>query len=233
MAREAVSAAGERILGHLAEVARERGRREADPAHAQRVGLIKQYQHARFASTYADLLASPRFGQAATFFLNDLYGPHDFTQRDAQFARIVPALVRLFPREIVHTVEALAALHALSERLDAAMAEALPEEAQYANALSYGRAWRAIGRADEREQQIGLMLAVGESLDQYTRKPLMRHTLRLMRVPAQAAGMAALQQFLETGFDTFAQMRGAAPFLQTIAQRERGLAEALFADGGA
>jgi len=228
-----VSGAGERILGHLAEVARERARRQTDLAHAQRVARLKHHQHGRFEATYADMLASPRYGDAARFFLNDLYGPHDFTQRDAQFARIVPALVRLFPKEIVHTVETLAALHALSERLDASMADSLPGETASVDAVSYGHAWRAVGRADEREQQIGLMLSVGESLDQYTRKPLLRHTLRLMRGPAQAAGMAALQQFLENGFDTFARMRGAAPFLQAIVQRERALAEALFAGGSA
>ena len=198
-----------------------------------RVGWVKQHQHQRFEATYADMLASPRYGDAARFFLNDLYGPHDFTQRDAQFVRIVPALVRLFPKEIVHTVETLAALHALSERLDAAMADSLPPDTASVTAANYGRAWRAVGRVDERERQIGLMLSVGESLDQYTRKPLLRHTLRLMRGPAQAAGMAALQQFLETGFDTFARMQGAAPFLQAIVQRERALAAALFAGGDA
>jgi len=37
-----------------------------------------------------------------------------------------------------------------------------------------------------------------------------------------------LQRFLETGFDTFREMRGAEFFLQTIAGRERSLAAQLF-----
>jgi hypothetical protein len=222
----AVSAPGDRILGHLAEVSRERARRSAAPDHAERVRQIKLHQHARFEATYADMLASPRYGDAARFFLEDLYGPHDFSQRDGQFARIVPALVRLFPSEIVHTVETLSALHALSERMDGAMADALP--ALPLDAAGYAQAWRTVGRAEEREQQIALMLSVGESLDRYTRKPLLRQTLRLMRAPAQAAGMAALQRFLENGFDTFARMRGAAPFLHAIVERERALAARLF-----
>jgi hypothetical protein len=96
---------------------------------------------------------------------------------------------------------------------------------------SYGRLWRAVAEPAERERQIALMLLVGSSLEGYTRNPLLRHSLRLMRGPAQAAGLGALQGFLERGFDTFRAMRGAAEFLGTVATRERALAAALF--GGA
>ena len=73
-------------------------------------------------------------------------------------------------------------------------------------------------------------MAVGESLDKLTRKPLLRQTLKLMRGPAQMAGLGALQAFLESGFDTFRAMRGAADFLSTVRQREDTLARALFRD---
>lgn len=71
-------------------------------------------------------------------------------------------------------------------------------------------------------------MAVGESLDRLTRKPLLRQSLRLMRGPAQMAGLGALQTFLETGFDTFRAMRGATEFLSTVRQREDRLARGLF-----
>jgi hypothetical protein len=215
------------ILNDLAIVAAERERRAADPTLGERVAALKRYQQRRFELTYADLLAHPRYAGAANYFLQELYGPSDFTQRDAQFARIVPALVRLFPAEVVITVQALAALHALSERLDSAMGEALTSA--NVDAAAYARAWQRCGRVRDRERQIVLMQRVGESLDGLTRNPVLRHSLRLMRAPARAAGMAALQAFLESGFDTFRGMRGAAHFLATIGQRERDLACALFA----
>lgn len=220
---------GQRILECLQRVAAERARRRADPAFGQRVQAVKHYQHRRFEQTYADMLAHPRYAKAARFFLEDLYGPEDFTQRDDQFARIVPALVRMFPREIVGTVEALAALHALSEQLDSAMGAALP--ASPPDHAAYAEAWRAVGQPAQRERQIQLMLQVGGALDRYTRNPLLRQSLRLMRTPAQAAGLGALQGFLENGFDTFREMRGAREFLDTIATRERELAARLFAGG--
>lgn len=215
------------ILQHLQGVERERQRRLADPVLGARVQALKRYQQQRFARSYADLLASPRYAAAARFFLEELYGPGDFSSRDAQFARVVPALVRLFPDQVVQTVARLAELHALSEGLDSAMALALRAEPW--SAASYVQAWQAVGQPAQRQQQIELTLAVGLALDELTHKPLLRQALRMMRGPATAAGLADLQHFLETGFDTFKAMKGARDFLDTVRQREQNLAAALFA----
>jgi hypothetical protein len=214
------------ILGHLDAVERERRSRAASPRLQAKVQAVKAYQQRRFAHTYADLLATARYGAAARFFLEELYGPSDFSQRDAQFARVVPALVRLFPQEVVETVATLTQLHALSEHLDSAMACEVPDAD--VDALAYARAWRAVGLTSDRERQVALTLDVGHDLDELTRKPLLRHSLRMMRGPARAAGLSALQSFLENGFDTFRAMRGAQEFLSTVSTRERALLEALF-----
>lgn len=218
---------GSTILEHLAVVTAERRQREADLALGERVLAVKAYQHARFCKTYGDLLAHARYARAARFFLNDLYGPNDFSQRDEQFARIVPALVRLFPHDIVLTVLRLSELHSLSETLDSALARCLKRVP--VEAVTYVRAWQCVGRPADRERQIALMLGVGSTLDGYTRNPLLCHSLRLMRGPARAAGLGALQTFLENGFETFREMRGAEFFLDTISRRERGLVAQLFA----
>jgi hypothetical protein len=218
------------ILRHLQSVADERARRHADGALAERVVAIKRFQHARFAHTYADSLGQPRYAAAARFFLDDLYGPRDFSERDEQFARIVGPLTRLFPAEIVGTVAHLAELHALSETLDGAMGAVA--ESPTIDPAGYSRAWQAVGRPEQRERQVALMLAIGHAIDRYTRNPILRHSLRLMRGPAHAAGLAALQGFLEKGFDTFRSMRGAEPFLLLVATRERELIGLLFAADG-
>ena len=44
----------------------------------------------------------------------------------------------------------------------------------------------------------------------------------------QSTGHSLVAQSLETGFDTFRAMRGGGVFLQTIADRETSLADALF-----
>ena len=215
------------IVEHLCQVALERQRRGASPELRAAVQAVKLYQQKRFRHTYADLLSTERYGAASRFFLEELYGPRDFTRRDAQFERVVPALVRVFPLELVRTVETLAKLHAVSESLDSAMGALLTDVFEL-DACSYIGAWQVTGRADCREAQISLTLEVGAALDLYTRKPLLRHTLRMMRGPARAAGLGELQHFLETGFDAFKAMTGATEFLQCVAQRERHLASSLF-----
>ena len=218
-----------RILQSLAGVEAERRRRAATPGLAQAVEALKAYQQKRFARTHAALLAHPRYGRAANFFLNELYGPQDFTQRDAQFSRIVPALVRLFPVDTVATVESLAAVHALSERLDTAMAIHLDGEAP--SRASYVRAWQAAGEPAARARQIELVMSVGEALDRHTRSLALRVSLKAMRGPARAAGMGALQTFLESGFEAFGAIGGAKEFLATIHAHETALAQRLFDHG--
>ena len=214
------------ILDLLHQVDAQRALRVADPALAARVQAVKHYQHERFQHTYADLLTMPRYASATRFFLEELYGPTDFTRRDTQFKRVVPALVRLFPQEVVRTVQTLGELHALSEALDTEMGRVVP--AGTPNLQSYAQAWQRVGRPGDREQQIALMRRVAEALDVYTRNPFLRHSLRLMRGPARLAGLAELQSFLESGFDTFGAMRGAKDFLDTVVRRERAIAAWLF-----
>lgn len=223
-----MSSAAESILSDLVEVEQERTRRRTDPSFGGRVCAIKSFQQMRFRQTYADWLNSARYRRAAVFFLEELYGPMDFSQRDAQFARIVPSLVRLFPADVVEVVRTLARLHALSESLDSAMAAHL-DDAGTLDAQSYVRAWVATGRASERSAQVELTVSTARTLDVLTGKALVRNSLRLMRTPARAAGLGQLQQFLESGFEAFKEMKGASEFIATLESRESALARELFA----
>ena len=155
------SAAG--IAAHLGVVDAERQRRAERPGLLARVTELKAFQQRRFSLTYADLLASARYGAAARYFLAELYGPGDFTTRDAQFARVAPAIARLFPDQVAETVAILAELHALSETLDTDTALHLPDGP--VAPLDYVRAWQAVGRAPDREHQIELTLRIAAQLD--------------------------------------------------------------------
>jgi hypothetical protein len=215
------------ILQCLEAVERERHARDSDPALMRRVTAVKRYQQSRFARTYADLLAADRYRQAARFFLDDLYGPMDFRQRDQQFARIVPKIATMFPAEVTATVLDLARLHATSEALDSQMAHVL--ESEQPGREGYIHAWQQVGQPEARDLQLRLVLAIGEALNRFTRHAWLVTALKLMRAPARAAGLAALQSFLEAGMASFRTMGDATSFLRTVDQRERALMAALFA----
>jgi len=215
------------ILAHLQTLDAERRRRAADPTLTDKVVALKAFQQRRFALTYTDLLASERYRAAARFFLDELYGPSDFAARDAQFARVAPAISQLFTDEIAAAIAALTELHALSETLDSAMA--LELAAPRLTRAGYTRAWQRVARADERERQIALTLDIAERLDRFTQRPLLRNGIRLMRGPALAIGLSELHDLLERSFDTFCTLQGADEFIALVGTRERALAAALFA----
>ena len=223
---ESMSTSAAAILAHLKTVDDERARRAELPGLDSKIVALKAYQQRRFSHTYADLLKTERYSAASRFFLDELYGPTDFTRRDSQFARVVPTLVRLFPSEVIDTVAALVALHALSESLDTAMSTHFTTGP--VASIDYIRAWQRTGRGGDRATQVALTLDLVERLDQLTSRIFLRNSLRLMRRPAQAAGLGELQQFLETGFETFRKMKGAHDFITIVDERESKLAAALF-----
>ena len=225
--------AADTIRHSLADVTALRTQQQADPSLAQAVLAVKQWQSRRFAGTYADLMADPLYQGATRFFLEELYSPGDCSERDTQFGRIAGTLQTVFPQAVVQTATDLALLHMQTERLDHAMGLAwvhLP--ATPADATRYVAAWRGVGERAEREQQLASVMKLGQDLTRFTRMPGLRMMLRMMRKPAQAAGLGALQHFLETGFDTFGEMarrRGAVEhFLSTVHEREAMLMQALF-----
>lgn len=202
------------------------------PGLVSAVSAVKQFQARRFAGTYFDFLHSEHYQSAALFFLQELYSEKDYSERDTQFARIAGALERLFPEQVVQTAVSLAQLHRLTEDLDLAMAQQWLRLADLSEVARYTRAWRSVGQRDARNTQLGTVLGVGQELDRLTRTRGLRMMLKMMRTPANLAGMGSLQRFLESGFDTFADMAckgdGARHFLATVREREAALIDGLF-----
>ena len=208
----------------------------SEPGLQDAINSVKRFQSQRFASTYADLLSAGPYKNAARFFLDELYGEKDYSLRDAQFSKIAGALQTFFPKQVVAIAVSLAQLHALTEELDHSMGmEWLSNAitAKTGEVERYKQAWRAVGRREDRDAQLKDVIAVGYELDKLTRASGLRMMLKMMRRPAAAAGLSSLQMFLESGFDTFAQMngraKGAQEFLAIIQTREAQLIDELFA----
>ena len=220
--------AAETIRNAMEMVAQFRNDASCRPVLHRATVAVKAFQAQRFAGTYEDLLSSREYGQATRFFLDDLYSDKDYSLRDAQFAKIAGGLQRLFPKQVVATAVSLAQLHLLTEELDRQMANAWMNTETLTDGLDeatrYIACWAAVGREDDRNLQLGMVLDIGNELDRLTRVAGLRLMLRMMRGPAMAAGIGSLQAFLESGFDIFARMSGkgsgAQIFLATIRERE-------------
>lgn len=235
------------LRAHLARVAILRT--ESSASVRQALISVRRAQVARFGGTYTDLLNDPRHAPAAHFFLSELYGDRDYTERDAQFSRIAGTLERLFPAKVMAVALRLAEVHALTEELDWAMAThwattklanstepnpAVDAEASSAPtpvrvAAHYAACWQLTARPSDRQRQLDDVLSLGRELADLVRTPGLRTALKLMRRPAQAAGLGELQRVLEQGFDAFKAMGTASHFLSAIHARESLWLTRLFA----
>jgi hypothetical protein len=216
------------LARELARAHRLHEERRANPILAGALERVAAWQAKRLAGTYVDLAAQERYADAIRFFETDLYGGADFAQRDADFERIVPVMVRMLPERVIATVAQAAELNALSQELDRTLLARLPRADGQFSVYEYCRAYRRMANRPARERQIRLIGEIGAALDGYVKKPLIRAALVMMRHPAHMAGFGVLHEFLERGFNAFHRMHGAEVFLSTITTRETALMNAIF-----
>jgi hypothetical protein len=187
--------------------------RLATPRLAAALDRLASWQSRRLNATYVDLALEPRYAPAIEFFQTDLYGPGDFSRRDADLARVAPLMIRILPAGVIATASRAMELSTLSHELDRALLAQLREDTPLSVAI-YCEAYRALGNRAARERYVG--------------KPVVRSALAAMRQPARVAGLLALQHFLERGVAAFRHMRGASEFLAIIEARETALMNAIF-----
>jgi len=216
------------LVTELEHARRLHDERAHDVGLAARLDRLAHWQSQRLVNSYADLASDPRYAKAIEFFRSDLYGPGDFSRRDADLARVVPLMAKVLPAGVIATMASSMELSVLSHRLDRAILAKL-DGATPLTVASYCSAYRACDNRPARARQIALISHVGRSLDHYVGKHFIRSALSAMRQPARVAGLGALQDFLERGFDSFGGMHGADHFLSIVDRRETALMNAIFA----
>ena len=218
------------LLAELDRSAALRDRFADDASFSEQRALLRRWQAARLARTHQDLLASRRFHDAAEFFLVDLYGPKDLSQHIEDVRRILPVMVKVLPEYGLTTVAHAVELNVLSESLDGAMAEALGADAATIADATYAAAYRKVDRTEDRKRQIDLIALLGEALDKLTHQRFIGRALKMMRKPAEIAGLGELQGFLERGYRAFGVMSGGAgEFVSIVVGRERSIVKGLLA----
>ena len=207
-----------------------------DPAREPRNRLrwlpeVRRWQAQRLELSFNAFLEDPGTRPAARFFLNDVYGDHDFTRRDADIARVMPMMQGLLPQPLLASVADGIELGVLTHAFDLRMAAALERSSRSRrlDETSYAQAYRTVGLPRLRGHQIGLIHRVGQGLGTALRMPKVGSLLRFSRLPAKAAGFGELQGFLERGFDAFAQLGDIDGFLDQIDRSERAISRRLFA----
>jgi hypothetical protein len=215
------------LIEHVRNAQRLHEETDRNPPLAVALARLANWQARRLAQTYADLSARSRYAEAIEFFKSDLYGDADVARRDADAARVVSMMVVMLPERVIATIAQAMELNVLSHELDRRVLEALPRPDGRFTVADYCQAYRRAGSMPQRQRQIFLIVEIGQALDVFVRKPLIRAALAMMRQPARLAGFGVLHDFLERGFNAFHRMGGADEFLDTVRRRETAIHEAI------
>jgi hypothetical protein len=214
-------------LALIDEIALTRAALERQPRRLAEFRALQRWQSERLHSTYADFAADARYAPALEFFVNDLYGPHDFKERHSDLRKVLHQWQRLLPERALQAVMYALQLEALTQTLDLAVVAALA--GAQPTCASYAAAYRRADRRIDRQRQIWLILAAGRALDALISAPAIGIALRAAKLPARIIGVSALQGFLERGYRAFKNMGGGAELLRAIEQRETAILQRLFA----
>jgi hypothetical protein len=214
------------IIGHLQKVSQLHSDIESEQLKPSLIAL-QSWQCKRLIATYKTFLSNKKFNSAMTFFIDELYGPKDFSQRDDDIARIVPKMSKILPEKALRSLEKAIHLNSLSLELDYTLITQLKGNSCI-DSQRYADAYRNSNNLMEREQQIDFIAALGNDLAEVTNIIGISMLLKMSRKPAQLAGFLSLHEFLENGFNAFKKIGKVEDFINPIVEIERDIMHKLF-----
>ena len=191
---------------------------------------LQQFQAARLRRDHGDLAADRRYSALAEFFFEELYGPHDFGERDAG-ARRLGQFIHLVPGLRLHDIEQVLELLDLTNQLDEHLAIRIAESraALPLDDATYERAYREADNYALRVRQLDLVRAALFNVHRVARLPLIGITLVQTRTLAWVVGMQALHTFLVKGHNVFAPIADVGPFCDLVYNRELARLDRIYA----
>jgi hypothetical protein len=196
------------------------------------LAMLRTWQSERLRGTYADLLDDPRYRPACLFFLNDIYAPRDFSQRDYDIERLHDFLSRLLPPMMLTLLTQVVELNRLTNALDQRLLQALVDELGVTDEITpqlYAQGYRICDNYAERLQQIELIAQVLAQVGAGARLLVVGAAMKVLRGPAQRADWVELYELLEHGYAAFKQMKDVKNFVGVIEQREKRILDQIFA----
>jgi hypothetical protein len=187
---------------------------------------VQNWQCQRLLLSHQEMYQQKRFKPAVEFFVEELYGPKEFSQRDHDIARVVPKMANLLPEKALVSLASALHLNALSFELDFAMARKL--HGLTIDRDSYAQAYRECNNQVLRQQQINYILTLGRDLANVVQMKGITTLLVLSRKPAKLAGVIALHEFLEHGFKAFKKLGEVDDFVIPVVNFEQALLTQLF-----
>lgn len=178
---------------------------------------LKRYQVERLKFTHQECLENPDTKDATKFFLTEIYSDKDLTKRDADLAKVVPMMCKLFTKELLVVLSDAIELDALTEELDMIMCQNLKSDF---TDEEYKKIYKEKTSYELRKRQIELTNSLGLSLIDVVKYPLIGTLLGKMGFPAKMMGLSDMHNLLNNGFNLFKNTKNVDEFLSGLIQRE-------------
>ena len=185
------------------------------------IRAVQSWQCKRLLVTHQHMYQQKRFKPAVEFFINELYGPYDFSQRDKDIARIVPKMSKFLPDKALQSLASALHLNTLSFELDFDLARKLVNTE--INRDTYASAYVSCDNIANRQQQIDYIRTLGHDLADVVKMKGISSLLFISRKPAKMAGVLALHEFLETGYKAFKKLGNVEDFILPVIDKEQQL----------
>jgi hypothetical protein len=198
---------------------------------AEKAGLmpsiraVQAWQCKRLLASHQQMYQQKRFKPAVEFFINELYGPNDFSQRDQDIARIVPKMSKFLPEKALQSLASALHLNTLSFELDFDLAKRLVDTE--INRETYANAYVSCDNIASRQQQIDYIRNLGNDLADVVKMKGISSLLFISRKPAKMAGVLALHEFLEKGFRSFKNLGNVEDFIFPVVNKEQEIMQHL------
>jgi len=189
------------------------------------IRAVQAWQCKRLLASHQQMYQQERFRPGVEFFINELYGPNDFSQRDKDIARVVPKMSKFLPEKALQSLASALHLNTLSFELDYDLAKQLVDTD--INRDTYAKAYVSCDNLVKRQQQIDYILTLGNDLADVVKMKGIASLLFISRKPAKMAGVLALHEFLEKGFKSFRNLGNVEDFIVPIANKEHQIMQQL------
>jgi hypothetical protein len=189
------------------------------------IRAVQAWQCKRLLASHQQMYQQKHFKSGVEFFINELYGPNDFSQRDQDIARIVPKMSKFLPEKALQSLASALHLNTLSFELDFDLAKKLVDTE--INRDTYAKAYTSCDNLVNRQQQIDYIRILGSDLADVVKMRGIASLLFISRKPAKMAGVLALHEFLEKGFTSFKNLGNVEDFIMPIVNKERQIMQQL------
>lgn len=170
-----------------------------------------------FKQNYQDYFDLARYQPALHFILSDVYSSLLHERRDAKITKAFSSMSRVLPESILETITKAVCFNFNMLNFDKQLVVNMDlntDDCCYKSLINNDELKRLhVELTDD-------FIELTETIHYFVKKPFMRMTLKASRMPARAANLTELQEFLENCFSVFKTMRNPQTFLQDYRRRE-------------